>query len=474
MPSQSRSQSRAVVASARQWMLALLVVWPAAAMAQTSPAVSTLVAFSGSQTSAGPVRGPDGALYGTTSTVNFITGGLIYRLEADGSRIQTLYQFKLSDGFSPFGGLMLGSDGRLYGTTSLGAVTEANTGGTIFGIDADGEEFKVLHRFASYAATNPLGGAINADGASPESELIEGNDGFLYGVTRAGGPGGTGAVFKVSRDGTAFTVLHTFGAITSDAGVAPAINADGINPSGPLVAGADNFFYGTASAGGANGFGTLFRVGFDGSGFEVLRSFPALVPSTTTGPTNADGAVPLAGLTDGQDGRLYGVASQGGSAGSGTLFALDPLSRVFTVLHEFDGSKGAAPTGELLLAQDGKLYGTTASGGSNAAGEPTLFGTIFSIARDGTGFTSLHSFKGTDGSSPSGKLLQLNASTFAGATLSGGNCSQGTVFQLSLTGATAKGVTNCGRRNNNGGGGVAPILLLLLALAAAARRAAAR
>ena len=68
-------------------MLALLAALPAAALAQsTTPAVSTLAAFSGSQTFATPVLGPDGALYGATSALNVVTGGLVYRLAADGAR----------------------------------------------------------------------------------------------------------------------------------------------------------------------------------------------------------------------------------------------------------------------------------------------------------------------------------------------------------------------------------------------------
>ena len=103
-----------------------------------TPVVSPLVAFSGSQTSASPVLGPDGALYGTTSTVNTVTGGLIYRLAVDGSKVETLYQLKLDDGYSPLAGLLLGSDDRLYGTTSLGAATQANSSGTVFSVGIDG------------------------------------------------------------------------------------------------------------------------------------------------------------------------------------------------------------------------------------------------------------------------------------------------------------------------------------------------
>ena len=218
----------------------------------------------------------------------------------------------------------------------------------------------------------------------------------------------------------------------------------------------------------------MFRVRFDGTGFQTLFVFPELVTNSAGLPINVEGATPSPGLTDGGDGRLYGVTNLGGAGGNGAVFAIDPLSGVLTTLHNFDGTAGARPTGELLLAQNGSLIGTTATGGTSSAGVVTTFGTIFSIARDGTGFTSIHSFQGSDGSSPSGRLLQLNPTTFVGITQSGGRCSQGTVYQLSLTGATTKGVTNCGRKDNSGGGSVAPALLLLLLVAGLARRATAR
>jgi uncharacterized repeat protein (TIGR03803 family) len=476
MPSTSRLMPRAVAPAASRCLLALIAVLPAAALAQSStPAVSTLAALSGSQTYASPVLGPDGALYGVTSTINIVTGGLVYRLEVDGSKIETLYQLKVEDGYSPFGGLLLASDGKLYGTTSLGAANQAGTTGTVFRLAPDGTGFTVLYRFQSTATSNSTGSPVNTDGANPEAELIEGSDGLLYGVARAGGPNGNGTVFKLGKDGTGFTVLHAFGATTSAATVTPSTNADGIGPLGPLVQAPDGYFYGTTSRGGTTGYGTIFRVRFDGTGFGLVRTFPLLTQATTSDPlVNADGAVPLAGLTDGQDGRLYGVASAGGSNGLGTVFAYDPVGGVFTVLHNFDGNKGAQPSGELLRAQDGKLYGTTSTGGTNDKGDATLFGTIFSIARDGTGFTSIYSFQGNDGSSPNGRLLQLNPTTFVGITQAGGRCSQGTVYQLSLTGATTKGVTNCGRKNNSGGGGVAPALLLVLMVAGLARRVTVR
>jgi uncharacterized repeat protein (TIGR03803 family) len=431
------------------------------ASAQTAPTLSTIVAFSGSQVASNAALGPDGALYGTTAASSIVTGGLIFRAAADGSSVRTIYQLTINDGLSPVAGLLLGSDNLLYGTTSSGAASQAGSTGTVFRLAADGSGFAVIHRFEPYALTNVLGAPINTDGSAPVAELVEGPDGFLYGVTRDGGPNGTGVVFKLARDGSDFSVLHAFSAVTTDADTSPPINADGLTLFGTPVIGPDGLLYGTASSGGPNGNGTLFRIGLDGSGFEVVYAFSTLTANANGLSVNDDGAAPVAGLTDGGNGLLYGVTNLGGSGGNGTIFSFDPVSKLLTALHAFDGNAGARPTGELLLADDGLLYGSAGTGGTNAQGNTTTYGTLFSIARDGTGFTNLLSFEGSNGSGPTGKLLQLDSSNFVGVATSGGKCGQGVLYNLSLTGDEVKGVTNCGQKKN-GGGSAGPLLLLLL------------
>jgi len=618
MPDMPRTRSLRL---ARRVLPLLLAVTSPAALAQaTAPAISTIVAISGSQLGSVPVRGSDGALYGTTSAATIVSGGLIYRATVDGTSMRTIYQLKPTDAANPIGGLLRASDGLLYGTTSVGAITQANTAGTVYRIAENGGGFAVLHRFASYTAFNTLGQPINTDGANPESELVEGSDGVLYGVTRNGGPNGTGVVFRISRDGTQFGVLYAFpgfftpvtfdgvgvtytvtgvggaegtanvtdpadannkvgrvvkpAAAQPSAGVTvstgannsvdripfaatrtrmtvrvyspeagipvrlkvedaadatrsvetealttkanewetltfdfavpatgtPALNlaytynrlsiyfdfgrggveggrtyyfddvlflGDGVAPLGPLAAMADGYLYGTTSGGGANGTGTLFRLRLDGSGFETVYVFSGMRLSSGAS-VNQDGAAPVAGLTDGNDGRLYGVTTIGGTTGNGTVYAFDPVGGVFSTLHSFDGTRGSRPTSELLLAADGKLYGTTATGGSSTAGTATSFGTIYSISRDGTGFTSLRSFEGTNGSSPTGRLIQLDAGTFVGVAAGSAECGQGSIYQFSLTGATVRGITNCGRQDD-GGGSLGPLLLLLLGSLGVAR-----
>ncbi|NJD32666.1 MAG: hypothetical protein FIB04_12365 [Gammaproteobacteria bacterium] len=443
---------------------------PVASFGQSAtPAVSTIVSFYASVPNGGMVLGPDGALYGTTSSASTVTGGLVYRAAVDGSSVTTLYQLSNNEAYSPKSGLLLAGDGLLYGTTSLGAVSvEANTTGTVFRIGTNGRGFTILHKFAQTTRSNQDGDAINDDGAFPESALIQGPDGYLYGMARAGGPNGTGTVYKMSTDGSSFTVLHTFGALTSSANASVQKNLDGAGPIGTLLLWTDGKLYGTTRAGGVNGRGTIFRVGTDGQGFQTLHEFPDL--SSNSPFTNADGATPLAGLTDGADGRLYGVASAGGANGVGTIFVLDPASPLFTVLHDFEDKNGNGPAGALILGQDTRLYGTTSYGGTASGGGSSNLGILFSIARDGTGFTNLHSFESAEAAHPIGRLLQLNASTLVGIASDGGKCGQGTLFQYSSTGAKVTGNTSCGqKKNKSGGGAVAPSVLLLLGVLGMAR-----
>ena len=476
MPAKQRSLFQSICCPRRAvGSLALAVaLLPLVASGQTAtPAVSTLVAFSASETTAPAILGPDGALYGTARVTVFGAAGLIYRAEPDGSAVSTLYQLGEQDGVSPQAGLLLGSDGRFYGTTTFGAVANAGTFGTVFSVLTDGSGFTTLYTFAPTTGTNSITGLINPDGVYPDATLIEGSDGFLYGTARQGGSNGTGTIYRLTRDGTAFEVLHEFGPITSEPGADIATNDDGHSPAGSLLEGADGYLYGTAFGGGENGRGTVFRLRHDGSGFEVVHAFStATAPDETSLPVNVDGAAPLVGLTDGGDSLLYGVASQGGATGNGTVFAIAPDGSSFTTLHDFDESSGSRPAGALLLASDGRLYGTTNSGGTNEAGAVLGLGVIFSIARDGTGFEVLHAFDATQGANPAGAMLQLSDAVFVGTSENGGNCGQGTLYRLSLAGDAVDGVTNCGRKknNNSGGGSSAPAVLLLLGLLALTRR----
>jgi uncharacterized repeat protein (TIGR03803 family) len=189
----------------------------------------------------------------------------------------------------------------------------------------------------------------------------------LYGTTWQGFRPTNGTVFSIHTDGTSFTNLHIFTALDNFGN-----NSDGAFPSARLIA-SGNTLFGTAAYGGASGSGVVFKVNVDGTGFTNLHSFSG----------GSDGANPFAGLLLSGN-TLYGTAEFGGTAGSGTVFALNTVDTAFTSLHCFTATSsdssgvytnndGANPVGGLILSSN-ILYGTTRQGGNSGKG------TVFSIS----------------------------------------------------------------------------------------------
>jgi uncharacterized repeat protein (TIGR03803 family) len=439
-----------------------LVLLAAVSHAQTAtPAVSTVAAFYPSSPAGNLAAGPDGVVYGAAAYASSVSGGLIYRAKVDGSEIRTLYQIPPGEAVDLAAGPLLASDGRLYGTTKFGRSGEANGAGTIYRVSTTGTEFTVIHRFAPVTRDTETSRAFNAEGAYPEAELYEGSDTWLYGVARFGGPGGTGTVFKVTREGTGFEVLHAFDANTSTQALVT-VNADGAYPVTQLVQGADGYLYGVTPAGGEHGNGTVYRLRTDGTGFQVLHAFSATTTNTTTNQAeNEDGASPGAGLIDGGDGFFYGTTTLGG-LGRGVVYAISPDGSTFEVLYKFNGDTGSVPLAELTLGSDGRLYGTTSGGGVTSGGASSTLGTIFVIDRAGTNFTRLHSFDGTVGFGPASKLVEVAPGELVGTAATGGRCGSGGIYRWSAAGNRVTGSTDCGVPRNDGGGAAGPALLLLL------------
>ena len=176
--------------------------------------------------------------------------------------------------------------------------------GTAYRITAAGA-LTTLHSFGAMAN----GGGLPLDGASPGGALLPANDGNLYGTTQFGGTNGTGTIFRITTNG-AFTSLHSLTGFE-----------DGATPAGPLIQAPDGNLYGTATNGGALGGGTIFRVGTDGTLTTLYSFFGA-----------ADGAYPQDGLLQAADGNLYGTASQGGTNNQGTIFRFNLGSSAASVL----------------------------------------------------------------------------------------------------------------------------------------------
>src|SRR5262249_9650258 len=147
---------------------------------------------------------------------------------------------------------------------------------------------------------------------------------------------------------------------------------------------------------------------------------------------DSDGAGPT-GVIQGADGNLYGTASGGGTSGFGTIFRINTDGTAFTTLHSFSGSDGKSPFEGVIQAADGNLYGTTSDGGASD------YGTVFEIAADGTGFVSLHDFAfGNDGAWPFVGLIQAADGSLYGTTSEGdgGPGYAGTIFKIDTGGTT--------------------------------------
>jgi uncharacterized repeat protein (TIGR03803 family) len=284
------------------------------------------------------------------------------------------------------------------------------------------QTFTTLHSFTATPASSPY---INSDGAYPNAGLIlSGNT--LYGTANYGGSSGRGTVFKVNTNGTGFTILHSFTAPSPNSSGYPT-NSDGANPLAGLIL-SGNTLYGSANVGGRFGRGAVFAVNTNGTGFTNLHNFPEAVYDSSSGSyTNSEGAYPWAGLTLSGN-TLYGTTANGGSAGWGTVFALNTDGTGFTNLHSFNsGSDGARPFARLILSGN-TLYGTAREGGSS------FVGTVFALNTDGTGFTNLHNFTdSSDGKNPISGLV-LSGNTLYGTV--------GKVFKVNTDGTGFTFLTN--------------------------------
>jgi uncharacterized repeat protein (TIGR03803 family) len=349
------------------------------------------------------------------------------------SRLRTLHSFTGEpDGANPYGGVVIGKDGVLYGTTQQGG-TLGYPLGTVFSVTppvslGGAWTEAVLYYFTSYMS--------GSDGIYPRAGVVIGSGGVLYGTTEYGGnydlcPGGCGTVFSLTppaSPGGAWTetVLHTF------------MSTDGIAPWAGVVIGSGGVLYGTTTSGGASNSGTVF----------------SLTPPTSPGGTwtettlysflgrTGDGASPFAGVVIGSSGVLFGTTCYGGTGacvgslpGCGTVFALIPpqsLGGPWTerVLHHFSGNDGNYPSAALVIGKGGVLYGTAEQGGTSNSG------TVFSITPPKTpggawteavfyNFTGYNGF--TDASVVIGKGGVLYGTTRGNGTSTSG---YGTVFAL--------------------------------------------
>ncbi len=313
--------------------------------------------------------GPNGSLYGTTDFGGSGAGlGTVFELQpltyvvcpttvCYWSESQPhSFQGGTNDGNHPeYGTVIFDQAGNIYGTTLYGGENDNcdYSCGTAYEVtpSQSGWTEHLLHSFGS-----------GSDGKAPAGGMIFDSAGNLYGAASGGGAAGHGTIFELtpSGDGTwSESILHNFTA-----------SSEGSGPQGTLIRDASGNLYGTTSAGGTNGGGTVFELGYSNGGWvlSTLYGFSACTP--------------IAGVTTDFAGSLYGVCSAGGAYGYGLVFELTNSSGSWTLtdLHDFSGgSDGATPWASVVVFDSsGNLYGTAAYGGGGGCGDGC--GTVWEIS----------------------------------------------------------------------------------------------
>ena len=301
-----------------------------------------------------------GNLYGTTVNGGAHgESGTVFELTPNATKTgwmeTVLYSFcaqtNCTDGGGPFAGVIMDAAGNLYGTT-LGGGAHGNSG-TVFELTPNADKTKwtetVLYSFCAKTNCTDGGGPVSglsgpsrnlflvdrsivnepASGlgfAGPNAVLIMDKAGNLYGTTLGGGAHGNyGTVFELTPNATRTkwteTVLYSFCASFFGC-------SDGRNPEARLIMGKSGRLYGTTGLGGAGEVGAVFELTANAAKTEwtetVLYSFCAQAPDKCT-----DGFPPRAGLIIDEMGKLYGTTAFGGTHAEnvfygGTVYELTP------------------------------------------------------------------------------------------------------------------------------------------------------
>jgi uncharacterized repeat protein (TIGR03803 family) len=420
----------------------ICAVMTMSAHAQTLTTLTSFNGMDGFEPESPLAQGPDGSFFGTAPVGGNSNSrcvpdgcGTIFKITPDGA-VTTVYRFcslaNCDDGIGPVGGLVLASDGNFYGTTANGGGDYgAGCGGcgTVFRMTPDGilTRVKLFH---------------GPDGADPNSTLVQSFlDGNLYGTTRGGGIYGRGTIFKVVLGGSAVFKVSDFCALPNC--------TDGSDPIG-LVQGLDGYLYGVTGLGGVaihpniycakTGCGTIYRATATGKR-TILYNFCHLANCV-------DGMAPSQLISVGS--AFYGVTGNGGAStqayctsagGCGTIFlfnAAGELTSLYSFCTQLGCPDGIVPNG-LTAVRTGTsgavtFYGTTLAGGNGVHGS----GTIFKMTTFGTraSLTVLHDFcslnKCADGASTYSSVLQGTNGVFYGATELGGASGGGTVYSLDI------------------------------------------
>ena len=321
------------------------------------------------------VKMANGKLYGTTRYGGTYDAGIFFEWDPANNTFTKKFDFDGGQlGFDP-GFFFQAKNGKLY------TVTVMDEAYVLFEWDPDTNIYSRVLDFGEEYKGMGLG-----------VSLVQADNGKLYG-TLQGGIHNCGVLFEVDLDSMVYTKLLDFNV------------EDGQYPEGSLVKADNGRFYGMTWRGGTKSMGVLFELD------PVTHAF--IKKMDFTGVEN--GSTPVASLIKAENGKLYGKTAEGGAYNFGVLFEWDPATDTYTKKLDFTGTEeGRFPIGRLVQAKNGNLYGTTVYGGLYEKGM------LFKLDPSTDAFTKILDFNGSgNGSAPTGYMIEADNGNLYGLTLRG-------------------------------------------------------
>lgn len=330
----------------------------------------------------------NGKLYGTTEFGGATDDGVLFEFNPQTNEYKKIKSFYSSIGIRPCASLLLGDNGKLYGTTMMGGNQNM---GVVFEYDIASLAYNVKFNF-SYV-----------NGAYPYGNLVQASNGNLFGMTNQGGTYNLGVLFELNISNSNYYRRVIFN------------GTNGRQPcSNSLILASNNNLYGLTTLGGDYNFGVLFEYNTTTSAYLKKYDFDG-----------TNGSEPNANLLEVSNGIFYGLTSKGGSNDYGVLFKFDLNSSSLSKKLDFDGTiNGKNPKGSLIKATNGELYGMTCFGGSSDKGIMFNYNYIDST------ITKIIDFSYSPyGNKPQGSLCFANNNKFYGMTMEGGTSNLGVLFE---------------------------------------------